>query len=87
MADREKDWIERLAKVKSLGKEEPHLLVHTGRDKIEIALHSELQPLLKIGDWAVVTVSPRKFVLWSEMFKKIIEDAQKKPKPSPRGKD
>jgi hypothetical protein len=78
MADREKDWIDKLAKVKTLGKEEPHLLVHTSRDKIEIALHSELGSPLKIGDWAVVTVSPRQFVLWSEMFKKIIEDAQKK---------
>ena len=78
MADREKEWIDRLAKAKSLGKEEPHLLVQTGRDKIEIALHSELEPVLKIGDWAVVAVSPQKFVLWSQMFNKIIEDAQKK---------
>ena len=78
MADREKEWIDKLAKAKSLGKEDPHLLVQTGHDKIEIALHSELEPLLKIGDWAVVTVSPRQFVLWSEMLKTIIEDAQKK---------
>jgi hypothetical protein len=78
MADREKEWIDRLTKAKSLGKEEPHLLVQTGRSKIEIALHSELEPVLKLGDWAVVTVSPQRFVLWSEMLKKIIEDAQKK---------
>ena len=78
MADREKEWIEKLAKAKSLGKDDPHCLVQTGKSKIEIALHSEIQPVLKIGDWAVITVSPQKFVLWSEIFKKIIEDAQKK---------
>jgi len=83
MADREKEWIEKLAKVKSLSEEDPHLLVQTGRDKIEIALYSKLAPLLKIGDWAVITVSPRQFVLWSEIFKKIIEGAQKKHQPQP----
>lgn len=84
MADREKDWIDRiaevdkLAKAKSSGKDKAHCLVLTSKDKIEIALYSELQPLLKIGDWAVVTVSPQKFVLWFQMFKAIIEHAQKK---------
>jgi hypothetical protein len=78
MSDREKDWIEKLAKVKSLGRDEPHCLVQTGKSKIEIALHSELQPLLKIGDWAVITVSLQKFIIWSEIFKKIIEEVQKK---------
>lgn len=84
MADREKEWLEKIAKAdefartKSLGKDRPHCLVQTSRDKIEIALYSELAPLLKIGDWAVITASPQKFVIWTEMFKKIIEDAQKK---------
>ncbi len=83
MADREKEWIDKiaevdkLAKAKSSGKDKPHCLVQTGQDKIEIALYSELAPLLKIGDWAVITASPQKFVIWSEMFKAIIEDAQK----------
>lgn len=78
MIDREKEWIDRLAKAKSLGRDEPHCLVQTGRNKIEIALFSELRPLLKIGDWAVVTISPQKFILWSQIFNKIIENAQKK---------
>lgn len=78
MIDREKEWIDRLAKAKSLGRDEPHCLVQTSRNKIEIALYSELQPLLKIGDWAIVTISPQKFILWSQIFNKTIENAQKK---------
>ena len=87
MADREKEWIDRLAKAKSLGGEQRYILVQTGRGKVEVAVRSELAPLLKIGDWAIVTLSPRQFVIWSEMFKTIIEHAQKKHKPSPGGKD
>ena len=84
MADREKEWIERIAKAdelaksKTRGRDRPHCLVQTGHNKIEIALYSELAPPLKIGDWAVVAASPQKFIIWSEMFKRIIEDAQKK---------
>jgi hypothetical protein len=85
MADREQEWIEKIAKAVNLSKaksaeeDRPHCLVQTGRNKIEIALYSELAPPLKIGNWAVVTVSPQKFVLWSEIFRKIIDNAQKKP--------
>ena len=84
MSDREQEWIEKIAKAvklseaKSTEGDKPYCLVQTGRNKIEIALCSDLEPPLKIGDLAVVTVSPQKFVLWTKIFGKIVEDAHKK---------
>ena len=86
MVDREKEWIEKISKVDKLAKAKStteedrlHCLVQTSKGKIEVALYSELAPPLRIGDWAVVTVSPQRFVQWSAIFGKIIENAQKKP--------
>ena len=81
MADRENIWIERIAEVdklvksKSTSKGSSHCIIKPGQNKIEIALYSELDPLLKLGDWAVLTVSPQKFVSWSEIFKQVIKGA------------
>ncbi len=82
MADREKEWIGRLAEAKTVGGDRQYIIVQRGHGRVEVAMRSEPEPLLRIGDWAIVTLSPRQFVIWSEMFKAIIAHAQRKHKPS-----